>query len=401
MRSITLGILLFCLNAEISAANPPLVEKYLHAGELARGEQVLQSELAAAPDNNQVRLSLGMLQVFRGVERLGQALHEYGCETENNHTPFLRLPLPANADPSPITYQAFRRVLDRFRSDLETAEATLAKVTDDDFKLPLRLADIHLDLDGNGKAEETLTGVLKKLMGPAFRFSTDNPDFLVCFDRGDVPWLRAYCHVLMAMLEFQLAYDGERMFELTAHDLFAAPKIPADRKSSDPGRDLSELWKVIVIKDPARLGRFRQHMLAVCDLNHATWRYIRMEQDDDHEWLPNAKQKGVIGLPVSNEMIDAWLGMIDEFKALLDGQKFISPFMVQIFTSAGDDRSGLNVKELLDNPPDRIDWEKIQNEGIEKKYLFRNGKDVDFMKMFRVTQVFNNTLAVGYAAWFN
>jgi hypothetical protein len=79
-------------------------------------------------------------------------------------------------------------------------------------------------------------------------------------------------------------------------------------------------WSVIAVKGPARLGRLRKHLLEVVKLNRETWRYIRAETDDDHEWLPNPKQKGVIGLPVRDEMIDAWLEMMGELEALLDGK---------------------------------------------------------------------------------
>ena len=45
----------------------------------------------------------------------------------------------------------------------------------------------------------------------------------------------------------------------------------------------------------------------------------KAETDDDHEWLPNPKQKGALGLPVRDEMIDAWLAMMAELEVLLNG----------------------------------------------------------------------------------
>ncbi len=401
MRCITLGILLLCLTDELGAAEPPLVEKYLHSGELARGEQVLEVALAAAPRDDEIRLSLGVLKIFRGVERLGQGLYEHGCKTEHNNVPFLRLPLPKNPDPTPISYAVFRRILDGFRSDLAAAEATLAGMSDEDVKLPLRFADIRLDLDGNQQAETTLSDVLQKLMGPNFRLPEGNPEFLVCIDRGDVAWLRAYCHLLMGLIEAQMALDYEQVFDLSTSDYFTNPKVRHQGQYPEQWKNVQEATKVVVIKEPARLGRFRKHLLAVCELNHETWRYIRSEQDNDHEWLPNPKQKGAIGLPVRDEMIDAWLGMIDEFKGLLNGKTVLPPIIVQFLTSESGERNGLSVKELLDNPPDKFDWEKIRRDGVDAKYLVQNGKDVDFLKLIRVGQVFQNSLSVGYAAWFN
>lgn len=399
MRWITLSVLLLGLTAKASAGEPPLVEKYLHSGELARGEQVLESALAAAPKDDQLRFSLGLLQVVRGVERLGKSLYEYGLK-ETDYVTFLRLPVAPNPDPTPITYAAFRRVLDTFGSDLAVAEATLAGISDEEVKLSLRLADVHMDFDGDRQAETSLGAILTKLGGPRFRFPKDNPQFQVSLDRGDVAWLRAYCHLLMSMVDLQAAFDGEQTFDLTTSANFANPKVRFKRKDPDDWRELQELWQVVVVKDPVRLGRARKHLLAVCELNHETWRYIRSERDDDYEWLPNPKQKGVIGLPVTDEMVDVWLGIIDEFKGLLNGKKRFSPMLVQFVTGKIDGR-GVSLKEVLDNPPDKFDWKKIQTDGIDEKYLVRDGVDVDISKFFRFGQVFNNSLAVGYAAWFN
>ena len=169
MRTIATMIIVLSLVEGLGAAEPPLVEKYLHSGQLAKGEQVLEAALAVNPKNDQARFGLGVLQVVRGVERLGQSLHEYGCRSENTHLPFVRLPVPSNPDASPITYTDFRRILQGFHSDLATAEATLASVTDDRVLLPLRMANIHLDLDGDGKPNDKLIdrpiNVINKITG--------------------------------------------------------------------------------------------------------------------------------------------------------------------------------------------------------------------------------------------
>src|SRR5688572_26462881 len=89
-------------------AYPPLAEPYLHSGELAKGEQALEAALAAAPKDDRARFGLGVVKFVRGVERLGQSLHEYGAKSEHASAPFLRLPVPHNPDPAPIRYAAFR-----------------------------------------------------------------------------------------------------------------------------------------------------------------------------------------------------------------------------------------------------------------------------------------------------
>jgi HEAT repeat protein len=377
------------------ALDPPLVEAYLRQGRFVEGEAALLERLKASPTDDQARFGLGVLRFVRGVERLGQSLHRYGARSENTNIPFLRLPVPRNPEPAPIDDDTLRRVLDDFRRDLATAEATLGGVTDVKVKLPLRLALVHLDLDGDGKATDRLLDILKRIMQQRLDFLDTNPDFVVCFDRGDVAWLRAYCHLLMGMLDFYLAFDTGQLFEIGADDLFAKPKKPIKEKDKEK---LVIPWVslVLAVKEPARLGQFRKHLLEVVKLNRETWRFIRAETDDDHEWLPNPKQKGVFGLPVRNEMIDAWLEMMGELEALLEGKKtFVSDW------GFGQNEKGLNLKTLFDNPPEKLELSYGFPQNLPEKY-FSQGKEVNIEVVFRVLQVFGgDTTAFAYGAWFN
>jgi hypothetical protein len=389
MRRLFVAITVLGLTANVIAA-PPLAEKYLHSGELAKGEQALEAALESHPKDDQIRFGLGVLRFVRGVERLGQSLYEYGAKAENTHIPFLRLPVPRNPDPAPISYTAFRRILDDFIRDLSAAEATLAGVTDPDVKLPLRLAAVRLDLAGDGKPTDKLIDILKKLMRQDFDFLKTNSDFHVCFDRGDVAWLRAYCHLLSAIANFYLAFDTEVVFNDLAERYFARLRPHDAGKNND--------LVVVVIKEPARLGRFRRHMLKVCELNRETWKFIRAEKDNDHEWLPNPKQNGVIGLRVTDEMIDAWLGIIDEVEALLNGKKLIPEMLVKWISPKSE--GGLNLKKLLDDPPEKLDGDLIRKNGVAAKYL-EKGVEVDTRALSRIATVFGDSLSVAYAAWFN
>src|SRR5262245_11462230 len=101
MRNLWIGILTgtCCLvaAAAVARADPPLAEKYLHAGDLAKGEDVLQAELKKHPGDDQLRFGLGTLQFLRGVEHLAQSLYRYGLRSDRGqmlNIPFLRLPLP-------------------------------------------------------------------------------------------------------------------------------------------------------------------------------------------------------------------------------------------------------------------------------------------------------------------
>ena len=394
MRALVAGIVLLGFSASATAADPPLVEKYLHAGELARGEQALLLALGKNPKDDQTRFGLGMLQFVRGIERFGQALHQYGARADNTGVPFLRVPVPKNDKPHAISYEALGRVFDVLIADLARAEKTLAGVTDEKVKLPLRLADVQLDLTGAGKPTDKFLDIIIKLNGGRFEFLKDNKEFLVCFDRGDVAWLRAYCHLLSAMLEAYRAFDLEAHFDERVKHVF--PKVEPSRRKADADRD------TLVIADGARLGRFRQHVLAVCALNRETWRFIRAETDDDREWLPNAKQTGVLGLPVNDQRINTWLAMVDRIEELFTGERLISADLLDLvgWKSGG---KGLNFKTLLDDPPPSISDKKLREDGIEAKYLEAHGS-----KRFDLTEVISvyNVIAGGpfgfaYAAWFN
>lgn len=400
MRWILVVVVLLGVTSSISHADEPLVQKYLHSGELARGQQVLESALEVTPDDDQLRFSLAALQLVRGVERLGQSLYQYGCLSDNTSAPFVRIPVPRNPDPSPITWADYCRFLDTFRADLATVEATLAGIKADEVNLPLKLADIRLDLMGNHRSSAKFSEILAKLMGRGFHLPAGNPDFLVRFDRGDVAWLRAYCHLLMAIVDFNLAFDGEDSFYLWADLQFAKPKRPFDGTPQERTRRQDDEMRVIKVKDPARLRHFRLHVLKVCELNRETWKYIRTETDDDHEWLPNPKQTGVLRMPVNDEMIDSWLGMVGEVEALFDGKKAI-PRMVVAFLSQSKSKQGLNFKKVFDEPPETIEIERIAGEGFRDRYLDSTLPEVDNMAFVRVFSAFQNSLAVGYAAWFN
>jgi hypothetical protein len=362
---------------------------YLYPGELARG----QRELEAAPPDDQLRFGLGVLRFVRGVERLGQALYKYGCRSDSTNLPFLRLPVPHNPDPAPITYADLRRLLDDFRRDLAAAEATLAGITDDKVKLRLKLARFHLDLRGDGKRTDRLLDILKRILGPQVNFPTDNPDLLVCFDRGDMAWLRAYCHLLMGMLDAYLAFDTEELFDLTAEGLFARPRHTVPGTEADK---LRESLTVIKVKEPHRLRQFRKHLLQVAELNRETWKFIRTETDDDHEWLPNPRQHGVLGLPVREEMIDAWLDAVAELEALLDGKRVLPNFFGNF--RKGD--KGLNLKTLLERPPAEFRLAADLATWLPDAY-WDQGPAIDTQKLFRVLTVFESPTAVAYAMWFN
>jgi len=393
---IAFGVLTAISQAD---AEEPLVAQYLYSGRLARGEQAMDLAVATHPADDQLRFGLAVLQLTRSFERLGQSLYQYGCVTTDGLGPILHLPVPTNPDPSPISYADLCRILDLFHSDLVKVESTLAEIKADDVRLRLRMAEIRLNLTGLENAQERYRELLQKALGTRFQLPQDNPDLEVCFDRGDVFALRAHCHLLMGFIDILRACDSEEGFSLWVEEQFAKPKNPSKLSPAERRKRQDELWKVIKIGEPARLGHFRRHMVKFCELSRESWTAIRRETDDDHEWLPNPRQTGVLRVPVTDEFINDWLAMLAETESLYEGKKSIPPSLVQFISPLTSRR--MNLKTWLDNPPDSIEWERLQTNGIREQYLDDSLKDIDIMALLKGANSFHNILTIGYGAWFN
>jgi hypothetical protein len=392
----------------LGAAEPPLVEKYLQDGKLADGEKALLAAVRDDPKDDQVRFGLGALQFVRTVEHLGQSLQRYGLRSERGQglgVPFLRLPVPTNAKPEIITYPAVRKIFQDLIDDLRKAEATLAEVRDEKVRLPLRVGLIRLDLAGNGKASERFSTILSRILGGAKDAAKDK-DWLVVFDRGDVAWLRGYCHLLMALAEVALAHDGQELFDCTAHVFFAKVETPHKFLAALPddegglldigGFNIADLIAFVhlvrmPVKEPERMKSALAHLERMLALSKESWKFILAETDDDHEWLPNPKQKGVSGIPVRQEMVDSWLDFVGEAEALLAGKRLV-PFW------RGNEKRGVNLRRVFTEPRtlDLVLW--VQ--GTAATPYLEEGPLTKPEVWDRLQRVFGGEL-IGFAVWFN
>jgi hypothetical protein len=146
----------------------------------------------------------------------------------------------------------------------------------------------------------------------------------------------------------------------------------------------------IKITTPSRLQAARKHMLMVCQLNRETWRLIRAERDDDHEWLPNPRQKGVLGLPMTDETIDGWLKVIDELEGLLEGDRLLD---------TGLGIYGINLRAFIDEPPAAVVLSQFLSREQDAKYRgqFVDKKKFDAGVIQRLLTVFGNQMGLPYA----
>lgn len=400
------------------AADPPLVEKYLHEGKLRDGERALRAALDRNPADDQVRFGLGAVQFLQTFEHFGASLYRYGMRTERlflNPIPQVRELAPQNPDPEKISYRDFRGMLEKWVEDLNRAEATLAEIKDDKVKLPIHATRVKFDLFGLGKPVSAafIFARVNELPPPDRNLSGDAD--LVVFDRGDVCWLRGYCHFLAAWGEFMLAHDGKELFECAGHLAFEDVDTPhhfllEQRDRFDTGAFWGwnrQQWADVIasihltlrvpVTEPKRYQAAHGHLLKMMAMSKEMWSHYRAENDDDHEWIPNPRQSGVLRIPVSEEMVNTWLSTVEEVELVLQGRRLIP------FWRGNQADRGVNLKKLVMNPPQNFDvflW--VQGTAatpyLEKGPLTRFA---DPNSWRRIDQSFGQFNFAGFAIWFN
>ena len=388
-----------------------VTEKYLISGDLEGGQKVLSEMLKVHPNDDQARFGLGTIQFVRAVERLVQGFYKHGLEPDvsGGMIPFARLPVPVNPHPEPISYGDLRAMFEEFIGNLTRAEATLALIKDDAVSLPIHFGLVRLDINGDGKAteDETLWKLYARLNAQAERDkvnATDAAGFRIAFDRGDVAWLRGYCHLLMTFSEVYLAHDAKPLFEHTAHLFFVKPTTPFPFLKHKP-QGVHELDAAFIgdvaafihllnfqVKEPARMRSALEHLEAMVALSREAWKSYLAETDDDHEWIPNPKQDTVMpGGKVTGEMVKGWLDFLDEAEAILAGKKLVPYWRVA-------ENKGVNLRRVFTEPRDMdvILW--IQ--GTAAMPYLEDGSVTQPEVWTRLSRVFRGEF-IGFAIWFN
>ena len=382
-------------------------EASLEQGRLADAEGSLGDALKSKPDDDEARFALGVVQFLRAVEGRMQAFYRHGYRSEPGTMGFSNLPIPANPKPEPLDYKTARDVLQGWIDDLAKVEATLAKIKSPAVKIPLRFGLIRLDFNGDGKADEEET--LWKVYGNFNRGANISAEvakgFVIAFDRGDVDWLRGYCHVLSALTEMLLAHDFEVLFNRSGFLLFRGIKPPeAFLVESNPpqkGFDMDQILDLVAmfhlirlpVVEPARLKSALAHMEAMVALSRSSWKFILAETDDDHEWVPNPKQGSVVpNVRVTAEMVEGWHRFLDEFDSILKGKR-LAPFW-----RGKDPKPGINVRRVFTEPRqlDLVLW--VQ--GTAAAPYLEAGEVSSTETWNRINRVFAGEF-IGFALWFN
>jgi hypothetical protein len=323
------------------------------------------------------------------------------------HIREFNLPFKANPSPKTFTYYEARKIVASFRERLHVAETTLASVSDADAKLPLHFGMIQLDLNGDNKTGEQET--LWKLYASMSRNRNISADrskqFSIAFDRGDVHWLRGYCHLIMAACEIYLAHDTRETFDRTAHVLFTNVESPyaylgKGKRVWDLSNSETDILDVIAlihtinwqVAEPHRMEAALRHLEAMVDQSRFTWKRIMAETDDDHEWLPNPEQTGVIpNVRVTKEMVTTWSEIMNQIDKILAGELLIA------FWRGDEASQGINLRKVFLEPRtfDLVLW--VQ--GSAAKPYLQKGKVTKGKTWDDLMGVFGGNFP-GFAAWF-
>ncbi|QDU92664.1 tetratricopeptide repeat protein [Lignipirellula cremea] len=393
---------------ETSAA--PLAETFLLEGRLTEGEKALREHLQTHPADDEARFGLGTVQFLLAFEHLGGSLYEHGLRTERAFPGLSRQLaglLPQNPSPKELTYQEMRQVIQTFLGDLEKAESTLAAIQDKDVKLPLHVGLIKVDLFGLGKPINAAF-VLGRMDGaPAEAVES----FVIGFDRGDVHWLRGYCHFLCACSEVMLSVDSHEMFDCTAHLFFEKTATPhkflleEDRNFERVGWWNARLFSDVIafihlmrfpMEEPQRMQAALAHLEGTVAQSREMWKHYQAEEDDDHEWIPNPRQTGVLQVKVTQEMITTWLDTVDETEQVLAGKKLIP------FWRGENARRGVNLRRVFTEPRqlDPILW--VQGTAVTP--FLEEGEITELAgigSLRRISNTFGGMNFFGFAFWFN
>ena len=395
---------------------PPEVEQFLIRGELQDGEKQLRTKLAAAPENDQIRFELGILQFFQTVEHLSQNLYELGQKRNIGlgFVPFLRMPLPDNPAPQEVRLDDFRKVIAETITDLERVDETLSKITSDDVNARLHLFKFHMDFNNDGKIDpdEKVRELFARYLGIRQRANQDLTEVPIDFDRSDAEWMRGYCNLLSALGETILAYDQTDLWDTFAHRVFkkAIVKHPflmeeQARNDRQPGFGSPRFVNYVAdfvaaihhtrftVKEPERLKKAHAHLLAMIKHSRQMWVWIGQETDQSNEWIPSPQQSNPFAAQaITPEMTQSWDVFLKEAEELLKGEKLIP------FWRGTNPKRGVNLHRIFHEPADLdlVDW--IQGPGMIP--FLEEGECTKPQTWIQLQRTFRGNF-VGFAIWFN
>ncbi len=265
-------------------------QRAAYAGDFAVGIAKLKEIAAANPDDAEAIFGRGTLEVFNAIATFQKGLYDHANYVVTpSRRPGLAMALlpfmtavsgamfvPPNPNAEPMTYKALRGLLERLADDLVVAEKTLASVGDRAAKIPIQPFRIAIDLNHDGQIGE-YERLMSTMLGGQRRRLRDGA-FIVTlvFDTADASWLRGYTNLMLASVNFLLAFDFEESYETSAHNLFGASATELGRElerqlATGRSRDLIDADIAKIDAEIRELGRSPQ-----------VWRQIRVLRQQRH-----------------------------------------------------------------------------------------------------------------------
>ncbi len=318
------------------------------------------------PDASQL-FALGGVRFLRAIEKALQTRYRYGLTGETISLPVLRVELATNPDPEPFDTEIMDRIFEAVSADMELARTALSGIGTQEVGVRIELDDLWFDVNMNARRDpfEGIIWLAGESLFPN-QMGRGGTPLQIRFDTADAAWLHAYTHLLSGVSDLVLAFPpGPAIEQVTTgaarmNSFFElAPPTNAYEEIFAADVDAAMVVFLAVQQQPRaeRTRSARQNFLAMIRENRRFWSLLDLEQDNDAEWIPNARQTSALGVQLPPDIATTWQAILTDAEDLLEGRKLIPHWR---YGSA----AGINLKRLMEDPIPVEPAEWLQGMGL-------------------------------------